>query len=250
MRRPEKRNITCSSVRQPRWNSPDHSSINCLVVFDHMPGEHPFTAVPYDTEPHGREIFRRLVAGDFGEIASFASKPIDTAAHQEVAAAFASFANTPAGADLLAEVADHNNEIASRSSRGLAALAETHLSKRLARLLQIARVSDNKIKRMTFSAKIAEAEKLGSISQTERGALDFIRRIRNELAHENGNFYTAKILNLTQQLHSCLASYMTCKSVSSLADQWIDLIFVDAFGLINHSLKARADPNIQARIVS
>ena len=250
MRRPEQRNITCSSVRQPKWNAPDHSSINCLVVLDHMPGEHPFTAAPYDTEPHGRELFRRLVAGEFGEIAPFEPLPIDAAALAQSAAAFASFANMPAGVELLAEIADHNEENASRSSRGLAALAETHLSKRLARLLQIAGVQDSKIERMTFATKIAEAETLGKISRTERSALDLLRKIRNEIAHESGNFYTEEILNLTQHLHSCLAAYMTYKPVTSLADQWIDWIFMDAFTLINSSLKARADPNTQARIIS
>jgi hypothetical protein len=163
---------------------------------------------------------------------------------------FANFANTRAGAELLAEIADHNEENASRSSRGLAALAETYLSKRLAQLLQIAGVPDNKIERMTFATKIAEAETLGRISHTERLGLDLLRKIRNEIAHESGNFYSAEILMLTQHLYSCLASFMTYKPVTSLADQWIDLIFMDAFTLINSSLKARADPNTLARIVS
>lgn len=250
MRRPDQRNITHISVRQPKWSSPNHSSIDCLVVFEHMPGEHPFTAAPYDIEPYGRELFDRLVGGDFGEIAPFEVNPIDPAAYSEAAAAFANFASTSAGAELLAEMEDHNEEIASRSSRGLVTLAETCLSKRLMRVLQIAGVPDKEIGRMTFSAKIAEAERLGAISQKERVALDLIRKIRNEIAHESGSFFTTKILELVGCLHSCLESYMTYKAVSSLADQWVDLIYIDAVGLIDWSLRARVDPNIQARIIS
>lgn len=250
MRRPEQRNITYSSVRAPKWNSPNRSSINCLVKFDHSPDEHPFTAAPYDSEPHGREIFQRLVAGEFGEIAPFEPRPIDAEAHRQAAAAFNSFATTPSGAESLAEIDDYNEEIASRSSRGLATHAETYLSKGLAIFLQRAGVPDSKIKRVSFAKKIEEAEILGAISRTERIALDLIRKIRNEIAHENGNFYTVEILNLTKQLHSSLGVYMRYKQVSSLSDKWIDWIFIDAFNIINMSLKARADPNIKARIVS
>lgn len=250
MRRPEQRNLTYSSVRQPKWNSPDHSSIDCLVVFDHISGEHPFTATPYDSEPHGRELFQRIVAGEFGQISPHELIAIDAETQQQAAAAFANFASTPAGVEFLAEIAEHNEEIESRSSRALAALAESHLSKRLSRLLQIAGVPDSKIEHMKFSVKIKEAEARGNISRTEAVAIALIGKIRNEVTHKTGNFYTLKILKLTQDLYACLASYMSYKPVSSLADQWIDLIFIDAFGLVNHSLKARADPKIQARIVS
>lgn len=250
MRRPDQRGIIYKSVRMPKWSSANHSSIDCLVVFEHMPGEYPFTAAPYDLEPHGRELFQRLADGDFGEIAPFEADLTSAVAYAEAAAAFASFADTPAGAELLAEMADHNEEIASRSSRGIAVLAETHLSKRLVRLLQIAGVPESEVKRITFFEKIDMAEKTGSISHKERVALDIIRKIRNDIAHENGSFYTNKILDLTQRLHSCLEPYMTYLTVKSLEDQWIDLIFIDAYQLIYHSLKARADPSIQARIVS
>ncbi len=52
--------------------------IDCEVLFDHLlvlniRDAVPFSASPTDPEPHGREIFARAAAGEFGEVAAEAN---------------------------------------------------------------------------------------------------------------------------------------------------------------------------------
>ncbi|GLH37536.1 tail fiber assembly protein [Pseudomonas moraviensis] len=64
--------MTIVSARQPCWNDVEHTSLNLLVTFEETSdslGEIPFTASPKDPEPHGRELFERAVALEYGEIA-------------------------------------------------------------------------------------------------------------------------------------------------------------------------------------
>ncbi|MDZ7852290.1 MAG: hypothetical protein U5L98_06480 [Halomonas sp.] len=62
------------SVRTPQWANEDSTAINCLVRTNTLHQEVPFTATPYDSEAHGREIFARCLAGEFGEIAPMEPK--------------------------------------------------------------------------------------------------------------------------------------------------------------------------------
>lgn len=56
-----------ASVANPRFNR--HDTIDCDVVFPaHGATPLPFTASPHDPEPHGREIFARCLAGEFGPV--------------------------------------------------------------------------------------------------------------------------------------------------------------------------------------
>jgi len=45
--------------------------INCLVKFAEFNEEHPFSASPNDPEEHGREIYSRIVSGEFGAISPY-----------------------------------------------------------------------------------------------------------------------------------------------------------------------------------
>mgnify|MGYP001301195200 CR=1 FL=1 len=55
-----------SAVRNPRYNQ--SGTIDCEL--DHpVYGWIPFTASPDDPEQHGRELYARIIAGEFGEIA-------------------------------------------------------------------------------------------------------------------------------------------------------------------------------------
>lgn len=65
------------SVRCPKWQDNSHSSILCLVRTNTLSLEGPFSASPNDSEPHGREIYQRCLAGDFGPIeeASISTDP-------------------------------------------------------------------------------------------------------------------------------------------------------------------------------
>ncbi|MFA0945473.1 phage tail protein [Pseudomonas tremae] len=62
---------TVLSARDPRWSDQAHSSIVLMVAFKEVfeiYGETPFAASPHDTEPHGVELFKRALAGEFGEV--------------------------------------------------------------------------------------------------------------------------------------------------------------------------------------
>jgi len=53
----------------------EQTRINCSVDFTSA-GILPFTADKNDVEAHGREIFERAVAGDFGAIADYQAPPV------------------------------------------------------------------------------------------------------------------------------------------------------------------------------
>ena len=57
-----------TSISALTWANSSKSAILATVSFDDL-GTVPFLASPDDVEPHGREIFARAVAGDFGPIA-------------------------------------------------------------------------------------------------------------------------------------------------------------------------------------
>ena len=66
-----------SAVRNCKWATEDHSSIECEVNFDGITSEEwsPFGANPNDYYEHGREIFAKAVAGEFGEVAEYMPPP-------------------------------------------------------------------------------------------------------------------------------------------------------------------------------
>ena len=250
MMRPKQRNFKYS-VREPRWSAADRSSIDCLVKFEHLPREASFTASPYDCAPHGQEIYRRCVAGEFGDIAPFQPPPPRPPMPVEAPAALNGFWNSPAGQELAGEISRHNEEVASGSSRGIAAHAEAVLSDRLANLLRNAGVSPRAAKKLSFARKIKDAAARDLISEKEKIALDLLRKIRNEVAHEKiGTFYTETVSELCNSLRECLANYVTYQQAKSLDDRWIDLIFINAYTILSSSQEARANPNMHARIVN
>ena len=56
------------SVREPVWANAQHTAIDCRLHISAYSEELPFTASPNDVEEHGREIFRKCMIGEFGEI--------------------------------------------------------------------------------------------------------------------------------------------------------------------------------------
>lgn len=66
-----------SQVKNCKWATEDHSSIECEVYFDDINFEEwtPFTANANDYYEHGREIFAKAVAGEFGEVAEYIAPP-------------------------------------------------------------------------------------------------------------------------------------------------------------------------------
>lgn len=74
--------LTIKKVRQPRWNDVASTSLNLYVTFEETEGTHgemPFTAQANDSEAHGRELFERAVAGEFGPIAAYAAPVLSAA---------------------------------------------------------------------------------------------------------------------------------------------------------------------------
>lgn len=57
-------------AHSPRWATESHSSIDLVVNFVGI-GEVQFSASPDDCEDHGKEIYAKAVAGEFGSIAPY-----------------------------------------------------------------------------------------------------------------------------------------------------------------------------------
>jgi hypothetical protein len=66
--------IDCK-VRDPKWHNREHTMIELQVDWcgyvPHLKGEHPFVAWQEDHYEHGRELFERAAAGEFGKIAEW-----------------------------------------------------------------------------------------------------------------------------------------------------------------------------------
>ena len=56
------------SASNPVWADSDQTLINLTVRFAEIEEDLPFTASANDTEPHGRDIHARALAGEFGTI--------------------------------------------------------------------------------------------------------------------------------------------------------------------------------------
>ena len=63
--------LTIVSVTNPQWANAEHTLINVTARFAEVNEDLHFTANPLDTEAHGREIFARASAGEFGLIDSY-----------------------------------------------------------------------------------------------------------------------------------------------------------------------------------
>ena len=72
------------SARNPVWVNAEHTCIDLYVLFSHLPNEIPFTSHPEDPEAHGRDIYNRALAGEFGEVAEYVPPPPPTIEEQSV----------------------------------------------------------------------------------------------------------------------------------------------------------------------
>jgi len=61
-----------TSLKNPVWSNSEHTRIDCIITTSQFGDEElPFTASPDDVEPHGRALFARIVAGEFGPIGEY-----------------------------------------------------------------------------------------------------------------------------------------------------------------------------------
>lgn len=69
--------IEFTSVRNPQWVSEKGAVIKCWVKTNTLIDEVEFAASINDPELHGRELFARCLAGEFGEIAPMATNTVE-----------------------------------------------------------------------------------------------------------------------------------------------------------------------------
>jgi hypothetical protein len=74
--------FTLKYAKDPIWNDDTGNAIHLTVRFEEINEDLPFTATSFDPEPHGRDLFERAKAGEFGEIAPYVppntTQPITT----------------------------------------------------------------------------------------------------------------------------------------------------------------------------
>lgn len=63
------------TINSPVYVDETGDLIDCMVKFDTLPMEVPFTANANDVEEHGRAIHAALVAGEYGPIAAYVPPP-------------------------------------------------------------------------------------------------------------------------------------------------------------------------------
>lgn len=62
-------------ANNPKWINRSQTLIDLTVRFEEINEDLPFTANPNDVETHGRDIYARAVAGEFGNVAPFNVTP-------------------------------------------------------------------------------------------------------------------------------------------------------------------------------
>jgi hypothetical protein len=68
-----------TSLKTPVWANAEHTLIDCVITTSQFGDEKlPFTASSIDVEAHGRALFERIVAGEFGPIGKYVEPIIPT----------------------------------------------------------------------------------------------------------------------------------------------------------------------------
>lgn len=174
--------IEITSARNPKWANEDCTAIDCLVRTNTLHQEIPFTASPNDSEVHGRELFARCLAGEFGVIA-----PMDAAAKQQNLLATGLPTEYSRLQKFLNEV---NLENGRKSFRSVVVLWGSYIDNLLDEILETnalrALAAGEPVGKppATFDARIRRAFELGLIEQEDADRCHSIRLIRNAAAHE------------------------------------------------------------------
>lgn len=181
--------VTYRSVRDPRWVNAEHNAIDCMVKFDHIDEDVPFTATPYDVESHGVEIFERCAAGEFGPVAEYVKRET-VSPHKPI-----EIKMPDAWPDADKFLQDANAENNNGTDRGCVLVWTSMIDELLRRILEGFLVSDSKRANDlfghngsagSFSARTKLAYFLGLIAEDELRMIDKLREIRNDFAHQYG----------------------------------------------------------------
>jgi hypothetical protein len=62
-------------AKAPKWANTEQTLIDLTIKWVSINEELPFTASPTDTEAHGRDLFERAAAGEFGEVGAYVAPP-------------------------------------------------------------------------------------------------------------------------------------------------------------------------------
>lgn len=170
------------SVRNPQWANEIRTAINCLVKTNTLRQEVPFTASPHDSEAHGREIFARCLAGEFGEIAPMGPKLSEQSPSQ----------SEPPSKYLRPErfLLEANRENSRNSFRSVVIVWGSLLDNLLDEMLEAEALRASAVGKArakpprNLDARINRALGEGLIDQEEADRCHHIRRIRNAAAHE------------------------------------------------------------------
>lgn len=179
--------LTYSSVREPRWADAGMTCIICLVKFDHIKPEVEFVANPNDVEEHGREIFHRCLAGDFGAVAAYVNPPEAEGYAPPVVP------NPPFWLEANEFLNQANAEIQNGTARGVVLVWSSMIETLLGRLLESYLVEHSVSRSLiwkdansslgTFSGRSKIAFALGLLSRRELTSCNHVRSVRNFAAH-------------------------------------------------------------------
>lgn len=156
--------------------------MNCLVRTNTLVQEVLFTATPHDIEPHGREIFARCRAGEFGEVAPMEPQPPRQFVPQPEL--------PPKDRRLEKFLLEANQENHRKSFRSVVIVWGSLLDNLLDEMLEAealrATAAGEAVGRppRTLNARINRALDLSLIDQEEAARCHHIRRVRNAAAHE------------------------------------------------------------------
>jgi hypothetical protein len=65
-----------TSLKNPVWANAEHTRVDCIITTSQFGDEElPFTADQNDVESHGRLLFERIAAGEFGPISDYVPHP-------------------------------------------------------------------------------------------------------------------------------------------------------------------------------
>lgn len=63
--------LTVESAHSPVYATANGDCISLIVKFAEFNEELPFGATPHDPHEHGRNLYERAIAGEFGEIGAY-----------------------------------------------------------------------------------------------------------------------------------------------------------------------------------
>jgi len=200
-----------SKVHSPKWANKAKTKIDCFVQFSHMKHEVCFTASPDDVMRHGKEIFAKCMAGEFGQVSDYSGpsdKPVITLGNQPIPSL-----NLAVWPEFFEFINEANLEVARGTIRGIIMVWSCMLELVLGRLIEAFLIDHKTSKDMiwensnsslaTFSGRIDMAFCLGLLTKEQHTLCHAVRKIRNEVAHSwNFNFNNKKSIEAAKILYN------------------------------------------------